>query len=256
MKRYLNIVLVIIFTASTLNAGWWAEEGSGNITKKERQISNINGVKLKTVGNVYVKQGTDDYLRIDTDDNLHSYVTTKVENGVLVINTKKAVKPTKLNIFVTLKECEILKIDGAGNIEFVDDLKTNKLNLEIDGTGDIEIEELKAKAVDVELNGSGDIYIPNVKAEKVNIELAGTGDIKFIGKGKNCNVEIMGTGDIDMDDFEVEDFTAQISGSGDITVHATKSLTAEVFGSGDILYVGNPPIIKLDSFGTGTIRKK
>lgn len=256
MKKVLYILILLAANIASVKAGWWAEEGNGNIVKKEKNVGYFTKVNLKTIGNVYVKQGTDTYLRIDTDENIQKYVKVKIEDNKLIIYSDKSVKPTKLNIFITLTKCEKLEIEGSGNIEFVGKLKTNDLELEIDGSGDIELEEVYANDILVELDGSGDISLKKVKANDVVIELAGSGDIKFIGEGNNVNVEIMGSGDIDMDSFKVENFYAEISGSGDISIYVTKSLEAEVFGSGDILYEGNPKIIKLDSFGSGTIRKK
>lgn len=227
MKKISLYLIIILATASITNAGWWSEEGNGKITKKERRISDASGIVLKTVGNVYIKQGSAPYFRIDTDDNIHEYIKTKNDDGNLVIYTDKAVKPTKLNIFITLTECNNIILDGSGNIEFVGKLQTEKCNIDINGSGDIEMENVSSQYTNVSLDGSGDIYFSKLNSEKVRISLAGSGDIRFIGKANSCNVKILGSGDVDLDDFVVDYFSAEILGSGDISIYANKSLKAK-----------------------------
>ncbi len=256
MKKICLYLAMLIATAGITNAGWWSEEGSGNITKEERKISDASGIVLKTVGNVYLKQGSAPYFRIDTDENIHKYIKIKFDGDNLVIYTDKAVKPTKLNIFITLTDCNDIILDGSGNIEFVGKLNTTYCNIDINGSGDIEMENVKSNKTNVSLDGSGDIYFSKLYTDKVRISLAGSGDIRFVGKANSCDVKIIGSGDVDLDDFVIDYFSAEILGSGDISVYVNKSLKAKVFGSGDILYLGEPEEIKLESFGSGTIRKK
>jgi hypothetical protein len=256
MKKVIYSILIVFVTINSAYSGWWDVEGNGNVTTKERKIGDVSGIVLKTVGNVYIKQGTATYFRIDTDENIHEYIKIKNDDNKLVIYTNKPVKPTKLNIFITLKDCNDIILDGSGNIEFVGKLKTENCFVDINGSGDVEMENVVSPNTKITLDGTGDIYFKQLKSQKTNIQVAGSGDIRIIGNSDVCNVKIMGSGDLDLDDFKVNYFYAEILGSGDISINANKSLKAKVLGSGDILYTGEPEEIKLESIGSGSIRKK
>lgn len=96
----------------------------------------------------------------------------------------------------------------------------------------------------IQINGSGSATIKDVKGDKLELEINGSGDISAVGNVKEFSAKINGSGDIDGSGVESDAASAAISGSGTIKVYANKSLSAAVSGSGDILYKGKPQVSK------------
>src|SRR5689334_8391602 len=82
-----------------------AERGSGNIITETRQVSNFHSIDISYPAQVLVKQGSQESLQIEADDNFLPGLQTQVRNNTLEIFYKtkdgKHVNPTKgVNITV------------------------------------------------------------------------------------------------------------------------------------------------------------
>jgi len=238
MKSKLTYLL-FAFLASALLTSCFnmfpCTNGSGNIIKEERAISNFNRIELQTSGDIYFKQGNTHDLRIETDDNLIDLVKTEVKNNVLHIYTEENICPEKMRFDIILQNLEGIEISGSGNIKCVSDLSINNLSIEILGSGDIRIPSIIANGIDIQVSGSGDIFMEG-KASELRTEINGSGDVKCLG-------------------LKVKSAIVEINGSGDFAIEAEEKLDIEIAGSGNIVYKGNP-IIKQEILGSGDIIKK
>src|SRR5688500_278447 len=61
-------------------------EGSGNITREQRQVEDFTGIDLSAVGEVVVTQGEVASLTVETDDNLHAALQSDVRDGTLYLS--------------------------------------------------------------------------------------------------------------------------------------------------------------------------
>src|SRR5262245_33132286 len=64
--------------------------GSGVRTEEDRPVAEFHSVELETSAKVQVEVGSAPSLHISGDDNLLPLVETKVENGVLKVDTRES----------------------------------------------------------------------------------------------------------------------------------------------------------------------
>lgn len=237
MKNVFILVTALISTQS-FAANWETITGNGNVKKETRQAAGYTGVLSSGSMNVQVTYGTSSTISVEADENLLPYIETVVENGKLVIKTRKGYNLKTRNtmmVNVSLTKLTSLKLSGSGNIAGVGAfMNPGKTDISISGSGNIKLDFDTISDIDASISGSG------------NLDL----------KGKHCKnitASIKGSGNINCSDVQVNDVFAKISGSGNIKVNPTKSIDAKVSGSGNVFYKGNPQSIVSKASGSGKI---
>jgi len=199
-------------------------EGSGNVAKEERPVSDFSRVSLRGGGELNVTQGDQESLSIEADDNILPLIETEVSHGTLSIGPKdrrelRPSKPTKINLAV--KKLEGITLSGAATMK-ASSLSAEKLEIKTSGSGEIAIDALTADALNVRINGSGDC------------NLAGRADTQTI--------HVSGSADYRAGKLEGRSVTLSISGSGDAVVWARETLDVKIRGSGRVEYYGQPRV--------------
>ncbi len=75
--------------------------------------------------------------------------------------------------------------------------KINDATLRIQGSGDITVASVNGN-LDVNLKGSGDVDVKNGSVRNLSVNLMGSGDVKFGGRAENASLSITGDGDINV----------------------------------------------------------
>lgn len=208
--------------------------GSGNVMTETRAVSDFDQVSLSAQGEIILRQGEQEALEIEAEDNIMAVIETQVRGNTLYISSKNntAINPTKpVKFLLMMKDVSGFNISGSGSID-AEDVETERLTLEISGSGDVNIASLSAASLVVEISGSG------------NLELA--------GRATNQVIDISGSGDYQAADLVSEAVDVGISGSGEVTVWASQSLSADISGRGTVNYYGNPSVSQRIS-GTGEL---
>ena len=239
-KIFLFIVCLSLLSASNASESSIQAnvKGSGNVVNKLRKVENFNKLDIDGTFNIYLSQGDTESLRIETDDNLHQYILTKVVNGKLIIKVAKNVNfrnVTKNNIYIKVKDIELINAGGMCDISGTTKINSDKLFINASGMTNIKL---------------------NIFCDQLNIKSSGMSDCIFKGKADVIIIDSSGTNDIIAKDFIAEKAFIQKSGMSDISVYANKEISISSSGIGDITYYGNPVIKKLEKSGIGDIIKK
>ncbi|MBX3009245.1 MAG: DUF2807 domain-containing protein [Melioribacteraceae bacterium] len=221
--KYLVIIISLLIMTNCENsteADFDSNErvvGSGRISIENRSIGSFTGVLIKNIGNVFVTQENSPSIKVEADDNIIKDVTTKVENGSLVISlANKSYSNITVHVYVSSPIIEKLLIEGAGNIVVEKPINTGKIQCAINGTG--------------------------------NISLKGAAD--------EMTCTINGAGNINAFNFIVLKCTALINGVGNCEINVLKELIASITGTGNITFDGNPQTVSSSITGMGKIAKK
>lgn len=239
MKTLISILTLLIIGTS-LNAQVFTKKitGNGKIISVNRNLSDYDKIGVAGSFDVKLVKGKEGAVSINADENLMEYIETEVENGHLKIHPKKGyqLKSTKkIVITVSFEMIEAISLAGSGNVRSVDVLNATDLNLN--------------------LAGSGEINLP-VSTKNLTSHIAGSGNIKLSGITDVFRCEIAGSGNLEGDDLKATASHINIAGSGNVKVQAVSEIHANIVGSGDVIYTGNPAIEKSKSVGSGSIRKK
>ncbi|MDR2971280.1 MAG: DUF2807 domain-containing protein [Bacteroidales bacterium] len=232
-----NIIIIITLSISLLCIsclGFITQEtikGNSELTTKSIVISDFSKIDIETFVEIeYSQEKNTGNLEFTVDENLWDYYDIYTKNKVLHIRLKDQFKnkfrlnPTKSLLKVSSEQLESIDISGSSNVNFCTEFTSNKL--------------------EIDLAGSGKIYANKypVNIEKCEIDIAGSGDIHLAGVIQKAKVDIAGSGNMNAIDCEFSGLSVDIAGSGDIEATVTDELNVSIAGSGKVKYKGNPSI--------------
>jgi hypothetical protein len=291
MKKLLYLFLALIFAATYS----YSQEvkGSGNIIKKDFQISNINKIGNISSANIFITQSESENLSVEIDDNLLQYFDYKNGAGVEIKLNGKSISPTKFNVYVNVKGLKKIENIGSGNVTSTNTIKGTQFKLEQTGSGDVDL-NVSATELKVDVTGSGNtaiksdadfcntehmgsgnisLKIDNVKSS-MKIEHTGSGNIDVDVKGTNLaftntgsgngtitgtsanfKLENEGSGDVTGKAFTTDYCNVELSGSGDAEFNCNKEASIELNGSGDLKLKGDYKVKNIEMNGSGKLIK-
>jgi hypothetical protein len=203
--------------------------------KEKREVLDFSKIAYSLPGTLEIVQSDKASLALEGDNEDLERIITKVEDNKLKIYTRKGSNGLgNVKVYVSVVELSDLSIAGSGNVIVKSKLKTNDLDLELSGSGNLQCEELMAKEVDLDLAGSGNIFLGGVAENEVEINIAGSGDV---------NAE----------NLKTKEAEVNIAGSGSVKIWVTDELESKIVGSGDVYYKGNP-LVDAETMGSGSTK--
>ncbi len=237
MKATLRLFLLpaLLFT---LLAGCDSVEGSGRVTKEDRQVGDFSAVSVSGSMDVYITQGNTRSLSIEGEDNIVPLIESNIEDGSLHIRFRPNTNVRThhdVKIYINTPVLEGVDLAGSGDVKVMSHFASDRgLRLSLSGSGD--------------LSGSFD-------APEVKVSVAGSGNVKLKGQTRDLNVNIAGSGNCEAEELLAETADINIAGSGNADVHASRELKANTLGSGDVRYKGDPQL-NISKLGSGTVKKR
>jgi hypothetical protein len=209
--------------------------GDGKVIRETRVVPTFDAIDLSGAWDVTLKQGANQELTIETDDNIMPLVRTEVVNGVLRIDIKKPVgHTTKMALYITVKDLKNIDASGAVDIHTETRLALPELSIDASGASDVNME---------------------VAVQKLSLDCSGASKIKLKGTATDVRMDLSGASDIFAYELLAENYGIEISGAGNCQISVSKKLHAEVSGAGTIRYKGSPTDIDQEVSGAGSIKK-
>jgi hypothetical protein len=239
MKTLISILTLLII-GTNLNAQMFTKKitGNGKIISENRNLSDYDKISVAGSFDIKLVKGKEGAISINADENLMEYLETEVENGHLKIHPEKGYQlksAKKITITVSFETIDAISLAGSGNVSTADVLNASELNLNLAGSGEINL---------------------SISTKNLTSHIAGSGNIKLSGNSDVLRCDIAGSGNLEGDDLKATASHINIAGSGNVKVHAVSEIHSKIVGSGDVIYTGNPAIEKSKSVGSGSIRKK
>lgn len=232
MKR---IVLLIVLTAFVLS-------NKAQTVTDNRKLSYFNEISLRVSADLFIEQGEDARISIETDEKTLEKLIVEVVNNKLVIRFSigdrlfSNFEAGDMKLKLIAPKIDMLSIQGSGSIIADKPITTDILDLNIAGSGDIKLADVRCDRLEASINGSGDIVVSGQdKIKETEISINGSGNYK----GYQL----------------ISDYgSVKIAGSGDCDVHVTEHLEVKILGSGDVTYKGDAAVDASIS-GSGEIRE-
>lgn len=238
LKHLPTMLLAIILLSSCINMTNTISPSKTIITRdyKVKEFAKIN---VGVAGNIYYTQSADGKtsVKISGPENYIALFKVTVKDSTLFISTpedKNLRSLEELKINITTPYLNDICARGVGNFYIKDGLKTDQLNLVIEGVGNTKIDLLYCRSF--------------------NLHTTGVGNIALQGKTQSATFYSEGVGNIEAEDFQADNVKATASGVGNISCYAVKTIDATTKGVGSIKYKGNPSA-KLESKGIGSIKQ-
>jgi len=210
--------------------------GNGDVVKKERKTENFTGIKASTGIDVFLKQGDNETISVEADENLHEYILTEVNDGILNVHTDANIrKAERKRVYVTMKEINSVRTSSAGDILGESPIKCDRLRLSASSAGDIKL---------------------NVTAREIDLDISSSGDITLTGETDKLEADLSSAGDLKAFDLKAREADVSVSSAGGADIFVTEKLTARASSAGDINYRGNPTNVNSHSSSAGGIHRR
>lgn len=212
-----------------------------NADEQTRKVDPFTEISLRISANVHVEQGAKQNLEIVAKASTLEQIITEVKEGKLIIRFPNKnlfwndFRPGEITIYITAPEISALNVSGSGDIIADDQIKTKTIDLNVSGSGNINLSELSAEQVKTTISGSGNIILAGKQtAQDLSVAISGSGNFKGM-------------------DYSSKDVSIKVSGSGNAFIEATDNLYIRLVGSGNITYKGNPSVDQ-STTGSGSVK--
>ena len=210
-------------------------EGEGPVKKEIRPLSPFRRLELEMPAEVSYIVSDSNSVEVIAQSNLLPHIITEVHGEKLTIEASSPLRTgLKIKLVVRGPAPEKAELNGSGEINFVNEVSVKSIDLEVNGSGDMDV-RLAAGQTEVHLNGSGAIHL--------------------IGSSRKLVAVINGSGELRAIELRAEEVSLDIHGSGEAFVTAEKKLKSTINGSGKIIYKGDPAL-KNQINGSGSIQKR
>ncbi|HEY9114918.1 MAG TPA: head GIN domain-containing protein, partial [Bacteroidales bacterium] len=239
--------------------------GNGNVQSQERNVGSFTGIKNSCSADIFISKGESGTIKVVADENLLEYITTTVQNGILVIDTKGSFwNSKKMEVYLTMNNLTSMELNGSGNVNCSDVLTGSNVNIRMGGSGDLNA-NLEVKNLDlsisgsgnskfsgvrgnlkISISGSGDVEASNLQLDNCSTSTNGSGDMKLSGSVVDLSIKISGSGDINAYNLKAVNASITCNGSGDVVTNVVEKLQVSLNGSGDVTYTGSPGMVDVD----------
>ena len=211
--------------------------GNGDVTTEVHNVKAFSTLELAGVLNVYIEQGDKESVTVETDENLHEYVIIENRGDALIVDTQKRIsikRKKKMNVYVTVRDIDRLKISGVGHVETSETLRLKELNLRIKSVGNVTLD---------------------LEADYLDARLSSVGNVSLSGKIGEAEIDNTGVGKLAAYDLQNEVLKLKAAGVGKTEVYASKELAIKSTGVGNVYYKGDAVITDLNVRGVGKVKK-
>jgi Putative auto-transporter adhesin, head GIN domain len=237
MKKIIFIMVMFLAAISTQAQKFVITDGNAEM----RKVSEFSGVRVSSAIDLYISQGDEIGVAVSASDTkVRDRIRTEVKDGVLKIwfdgsgwNDWKGNKHMKA--YVSVKTLNMIKADGACDVELMGKIKTDKLSIDLGGASDLS-GQLDCGELDMDINGASDTKLTG-NVGSVSVRLNGASSIKGWGLVTDfCDIDA--------------------NGASSINVTVNKEMKVKASGASDINYKGTGVIREMKSSGASSINRK
>ncbi len=201
-------------------------------------LADFEGVVVKNKGDVTITYGATQQVVVTAEQDILDNLDFNVVSNSLQVDVKGCWRDYDLKVEITLpRPLSEIKISGSADIV---------------SQGIVPVK----RNFDMDISGSGSINLQTDSADYVSSKISGSGSIDIIGKGNNHDIQITGSGAVRAYDFPTQDIKINTSGSGDAFVRSNGGfLDVKINGSGSVFYKGIPNSVNAVITGSGKLQK-
>ncbi|HEY4655968.1 MAG TPA: head GIN domain-containing protein [Cyclobacteriaceae bacterium] len=270
MKKLLTIAVAAALFTST---------GAIAQKKETRNVGAFSQLNFGVPGTLHLKQGATQSVVLEGDPEFLEKIETEVSGGRLTIKSEDRWKfwnwgDDKITAYVTMTNIEGLSVSGSGRMIGEGTFRSAEIDLNVSGSGKMEIEieargEMEADVsgsgdmlvrgscsdIDGDVSGSGNMRLVLGTTNEASFDITGSGRIEVSGSSNKMETSISGSGVLRGANFQTKTCEVRITGSGNVEIGVSDELDAHITGSGGVSYRGNPSKVNSHSSGSGKVRQ-
>jgi hypothetical protein len=208
---------------------------------------------------VDVRVGQAQSLQVEADSNLQSQIHTELSGDTLRVWSDQDLRSSRpILVHITLPQLKSLDATGSvrtdigglaggtlrvqhtgsGRLEMRGRL--DQLDLRHTGSGYLYADALESRAANVEMVGSGRVNIGSVRGEQLRLDSSGSGTFYARGMVRTLSASVQGSGGAQLNDLRADIADITSNGSGGVSAWVQQKVVAQSNGSGQVIITGNP----------------
>lgn len=222
MKTKILQTIIIILTIVISNPIRAQIKGSGEITKRTLQLEEFDAVEVGGAQEAILINGDDYTVVIETNNNLHEYISYEIYNKQLRFKYNKIKNYDKMKFYITAPVFTKITVSGASELYTPETIKGDHLRIKASGASEAKL---------------------NLDYASLITKVSGASELKLRGKVTSHVAEASGASEIKAGDLKTQSTVISGSGASDCFVNAESSLTYTVSGGSSIKYAEKPKTI-------------
>lgn len=215
----------------------WGINGKGSNTSETVNFQSFSKIDIGFDADILYTQDSIYKIEISAQSNIQRVIETEVSKNVLIFRaSKRLLHHNPIQIIIHSPDIKGFFVSGSGNVYAQNPIKTSSMDLNVSGSGGINIPVLNADNILTEISGSGKIKIEGGVSKNHQINITGSGSIDAISvKSNKGDINVSGSGDVKI--WATEQLDVTISGSGKVSYTGTPTLNTKISGSGKIIHI-------------------
>lgn len=236
-------------------------KGDRNVTIKQTYVDGFNSILVSEDFEVELYYNSKPSVEIETDDNLHEFISIEVVDSVLTFKTTKDIRTKKeMKIKVNYSDgFAHMETRENAEIRSLTSLELNDASLKVSGSSRAYL-NVKANVFSFNSLDKAKVKL-NLTATKTSIQMSETSKLSALINSKETKVDLYQRANIDIEGSTdnlllISDNNAQFNGknftsrtctaicefASDAYLEVTESINIEASGSSEIYLFANPKI--------------
>lgn len=245
-KDFGIILITFLFASCSTEDAPDCFQTSGKIVQKEVELSPFEEVLVYDKINLFIEQGPEQKVVIESGKNLMGEVGASVENRQLILKNENGCNLLRdynlTKVYVTVPNLSRIRNAGNRMIESVGILNFPEIQL-------VSLNQERQK--DVYTNGDFKLHL-----NSENVEVTGDDFSNFFLSGSTEYLKLFiaaGDGRVEAQDLIAETVEVFHRGTNKVIVNPQQVLKGEIRSTGDVISVNRPPVVRMEAFYTGNL---
>ena len=219
------------------------ENVSPNGVTQVRNVGKFTGISVSNGVKVNFTQGNNQTVVVETSPNLQEYVSTEVENGILVISVKNTGKKNlnfkKLLVTIEAPRLSSLKVNSGSFFTTVNTVNENDFAAEVSSGANLTANLNVKNLTKIDINSGSSMRL-DLQTKTLELEGSSGSMATVTGTAENSVVNLSSAASYNGQELISKNSAARASSGSSIKINATESLNAAATSAASIRYSGNP----------------
>jgi len=237
-KTTLIIATLLLFASCRHNINFGdGRKGSGNIIEQTRTITeDFQHIEVSAGVEVLVEQSDTKSVVVETDDNLQDLIITKVENGVLYINSSEGYNTNETpKVTVKMPIISGLTANSGSSLKSLNSLVTENIVVKSSSGSEIDID---------------------VEADLITVETSSGSSAEVGGKALKLETSSSSGSTLDASNLLANDVVSQSTSGSSTTVNPILSLDGKASSGSSVDYKNVPKTLAKEESSGGSVSKQ
>lgn len=226
-------------------------------TTQVRNVGKFDGIEVSSAIKVNFTQDSNQYVIVETDSDKQKYISTEVENGILIISVKnpdkKSLHFNKILVKVQAPYLKSVKTNSGATFMTVKEINGDNFTLSSSSGSNISGDFNAKNKISIN-NSSGANQKLNLIANTITCETSSGSSSSLSGIANSVEFNSSSAANCNAQNLIAKNVVADSSSGSSLKVNATESLNASSSSGSNIKYIGKPQKLETDKSSGGSVK--